>query len=116
MRLSWVAPCVLTVAVAGVVPCDLTVVVASVLPCVLTVAVDTGQRYPPAVVGPFPLLSVESEREAPEPAVEGAAMGSAMAPIEREGVCFTSFWFKFCRLFFETSSNCIKTAERIRRN
>ena len=73
----------------SVVPCVLTVAVASVLPCVLTVAVDTGQRYPPAVVGPFPLLSVESEREAPEPAVEGAAMRSAMASSEKESVCFT---------------------------
>ena len=72
----------------SVVPCVLTVAVASVLPSVLTVAVDTGQRRPPASVGPFPLLSVESESEAPEPAVDGAAMGSAMAPSGREGVCF----------------------------
>ena len=74
-----------------VVPCALTVAVVLVFPSELTLAVDTGagQRRPPAMIGPFPpLLSVESESEAPEPAVDGAAMGSAMAPSGREGVGF----------------------------
>ena len=61
------------------------------LPCGVTPAVDAGHRCTAVeVVGPFP-LSVLSESDAPEPAVEGAAMGSAMAPSEWESV-----WFVFC--------------------
>ena len=75
-------------------------------PSELTLAVETGAGHiiPPAIVGP---LSVESVSEPPEPAVDGAAMGSAMAPSAREGIRSTVLYvvFGFCFVGFlkETS-------------
>ena len=65
------------------VPWEVTLPVA--FPSELTLAVEVGAGHitPPAIVGP---LSVESVSEPPEPAVDGAAMGSAMAPSERVSV------------------------------
>ena len=84
-------------------PSVLTVAVALVTPCELTLALEAGQRRPPVIAGTFPLLSVDNESDAPEPAVDGAAMGSAMAPNKREGFGSTVLYLVFYKFSLETS-------------
>ena len=53
----------------------------------LTTEVDTGHNVPPDAQIPFP-ESVLNDNEAPEPAVEGAAIGSAIASTAKQsGFC-----------------------------
>ena len=83
---------------SGAVPWEVTLPRVVALTCSgpseLTLAVEVGAGHitPPAIVGP---LSVESVSEPPEPAVDGAAMGSAMAPSERVSVLLVLF----CKCF-----------------
>ena len=97
-RLPWglTPPVVTAIATWGVVagssvrftcsgPWCVTPPVELVLPCGVTPAVEAGHRGAVKVVAPIPPLSVLRDREAPDPAVDGAAIGSAIAPSEEDG-------------------------------
>ena len=60
---------------------------AACVPPGLTTEVETGHKFPPDAPMPFP-ESVLNDREAPDPAVDGAAIGSAMATAAKQsGLC-----------------------------
>ena len=71
----------------------------------LTTEVETGHKLPPDVPMPFP-ESVLNDRDAPDPAVEGAAIGSAIARAEQQsGLCIVSGFQTFCRKLLETNES-----------